>query len=183
MPTYLIHDNGGRPFQVKIDGKSVSVWKKDKSDPDDDETYSKLIENFKVKDMIIGKSSGKTKACDHTKAQAKKFDGNSILLHLKGDEYVYIGHEIYWFEMKDELEGYYSPVGPNDVPYPLVLGKENVYFMLDKKYASREQFPTGQIWEEAYTPYYGTFTPEKGWQTDIKSKKFKTKQIHKRVWP
>ena len=185
MKSYLIHDNGGRPFRVVVDGKHVEIFKKDKKDDEeDDSAYSKKIAEYDVEDIHIGKSSGTCKSCDHTKAQAKQFDGNSILLHVKGDSYVYIGHEIYSFNMKDKFEKYYSPVGNNDVPYPHILGKEFVYFMLDKKYVDRGMFGVKQVWEDAYVPWAGTFTPEKGWDSPIQdeSKKMKTKQIHKRLW-
>ena len=185
MKSYLIHDNGGRPFRVIIDGKHVEIFKKDKKDnEEDDKAYGKLIATYDVEEVHIGKSSGTCQSCDHTKAQAKMFDGNSILLHVKGYTWVYIGSEIYSFEMKDKFEKYYSPVGNNDVPYPHVLGKEFVYFMLDKKYVDRGLFSKNQVWEDAYIPWMGTFTSEKGWDSPIQdeSKKMKTKQIHKRIW-
>ncbi len=185
MPTkaYLIHDNGGRPFRVVIKGSSVEVYKKDKGDEEDD-AYSKMIDTFPAKKVFVGKSSGKSKSCDHTAKQAKQFDGNSILVQTGADKYVYIGHEVFSFELKDDVDAYYSPVGNNDVPYPLILGKEFVYFMLDKKYVPRDMFPKDQNWEDAYGPYYGTFTPEKGWVSEYApaAKKLKTKLIHKRVW-
>lgn len=40
---------------------------------------------------------------------------------------MFIGAKIYEFEMEDEVEHYFSMVGRNDVPYPLILGKKNVY--------------------------------------------------------
>lgn len=183
--SYLIHNNYGRPFRVVVDGKHVEIFKKDKKDDEDDENaYSKRIAAYDVEDIHIGKSSGTSKSSDHTKANAKLFDGNSILLHVKGDSWVYIGSQIYSFEMKDKFEKYYSPVGPNDYPYPHVLGKEFIYFMLDKKYVSRDFFPKGMFWEDAYVPWMGTFTSEKGWDSPIQdeSKKMKTKQIHKRLY-
>ena len=182
---YLIHDNGGRPFCVLIDGKKVEVYKKDKKDDQEDEvSYSKLVATFEAQDIYIGKSSGTTSFCDHTKAQAKLFDGNTILLHLQEKDYVYIGHEIYSFQMKDDFEKYYSPVGRNDVPYPLVVGKEFVYFLLDKKYVDKNLFARDQVWESAYWPWGGTFDPKKGWDSPIQdeSKKMKTRMIQKRIY-
>lgn len=185
MPTYLIHDNGGRPFRVVIDGSKVHIYKKSKTDDIEDDTqYSTLIDTYTTKKIFVGKSSGKSKSCDHTPKQAKQFDGNSLLLQLSATKYVFIGMEIFSFEIKDEIEAYYSPVGRNDFPYPLILGKENVYFLLEKKYVPRDLFPKNQVWEDAYAPYYGTFTPEKGWVSEYTSraKKMKTKQIQKRVF-
>jgi hypothetical protein len=185
MKRYLIHDNRGRPFRVEIDGKTVDVYKKSQTDdPENDEQYSKHIQTFKAENIYIGKSSGKKNIHDHTPAQARQFDGNSILLHIKGDEYVYIGHEIYAFHMFDDFKKYYSPVGNNDVPYPHVLGSEYVYLLLDKEYVERARFPEKQDWEDVYIPFHGTFSPKKGWVSEIRefAKKMKTRLIHKRIW-
>lgn len=181
---YFIHDNGGRPFLVSIDKLNVKVYKKSNSDDEDVKNYSKLIDTFTAKKILIGKSSGKSETCDHAEKDAKLFDGNSILLQITNTKYIFIGHEIFSFEMNDELDKFYSPVGNNDVPYPLVLGKEYVYFLLDKKYVARDLFPKNQVWEDAYIPWYGIFISGKGWKSDYEpySKKMKIKMIQKRIF-
>ena len=100
-------------------------------------------------------------SADHEPSQAKHFIGNSILLHLSGKKYIFIGAKIYEFDMDDEVEHYFSMIGRNDVPYPVILGKKNVYFMLDKTYVSRDHFPvkTKTQWEDAYS-YYGAVNVE-----------------------
>jgi hypothetical protein len=185
---YLIHDNGGRPFRVVIKPTAVEVYKRDKKskgaeESDEAEAFSVLIDTFPAKKVFVGKSSGMCEMCDHPAKQAKQFEGNSILVQTAANKYVYIGHEIFSFELKDEVDKYYSPVGHSDVPYPLILGKENVYFLLDKQYVPRDMFPKSQVWEDAYRPWYGTFTAKTGWESDYKphAKKLKTKLIQKRV--
>ena len=86
----------------------------------------------------------------------KEYQGNSILLETK-DNYVYIGTEIYEFNIDDEVINYYSPVGNNDVPYPIAIGNENVYFMLDKKYVELSYFTNFKKIDfiNAYGHYYG----------------------------
>lgn len=179
MPNHYTHDNGGRPFKVLIDGKKVDVYTGEDSD------YTKHVKSFTAKDIHIGKSSGKTDCCDHTTKQAKMFNGNSILLNTSDKKYVFIGHEIIQFSMLDDFEAYYSPVGNNDVPYPVVLGSKYAYFILDHIYVDRTMFPEKMVWECAYGPYYGTFDPRRGWDSPIKDsgKKFKgLKMIQKRVF-
>ena len=39
------------------------------------------------------------------------------------------------------MEKYWSPVGNNDVPYPFIIGKKNIYFMMEDMYVSREYLP------------------------------------------
>ena len=145
---YFIHDNGGRPFLVYVKGKKVFIYKNNK--------YTKLVKKYIVKKVFIGRSSGPPYA-DHSKKDAKHFVGNTILLKLSKNKYVYIGGTIYEFIINDSIYRYFSLIGRNDVPYPVLLGTDNVYFMLDKKYVSRDMFSKNmkvKDWENAYTYFY-----------------------------
>ena len=181
MPTYLTHDNGSRPFKVIVDGSTVTIYK-----GKEDEEYTALVKKYtNVKKVHVGKSTGGIG--DHTKAQEHMFVGNSILLEL-ATKCVFIGHEIYEFAMDDEIVHYYSKVGNNDVPYPILVGKENVYFMLDRVYVDRAEFPekmTKAQWEDAYRMFYGTWDNDiHKWvhsMNDFKEKMKKLKMIQKRI--
>jgi hypothetical protein len=129
--------------------------------------YSKLIKTINVKEVYIGKSTGLAEGSDHGPREAKDFLGNSILLHVSGNKYIHVGVEIYEFIMEDEFEAYFSMVGNNDVPYPVVLGKKNVYFMLESEhnYVPRSNFPAIKNkaqWENAYMYYYGSIDAQTG---------------------
>ena len=52
---------------------------------------------------------------------------------------------------------YYSIVGDDDKPYPVAIGKKNVYFMLDQTYVSNVNIPilTENEEEMLYLYYYG----------------------------
>ena len=166
---YYIHDNGGRPFKVIVDTKSVSIYKNTAKYPEE-ERYDGLVSLLSPKEIFVGKSSGKSYMSDHTPSKAKEFIGNSILLELSAKKYMYIGTEIYTFETEDVIESYYSLVGNNDVPYPIALGTETIYFMLDHTYVNREMvsFPKMKTvdWEGAYAMYYGFRDPVSGNTTE-----------------
>ena len=188
--TYSIHDNMGRPFQVVILGNKVSVYEQPNWKDWESETgkeYTKLIKTFpNVKKIYIGKD----------RKLGKKFDGNTILLQLSKDKYVYIGDWIYEFVAKDDrIVAYYSQVGNSDVPYPVALGEKNAYFMLEPTtrpthgknrrnvghgVVPRSVFPPNTDWEDAYMLFYGHegIEPLKKY-----AKKFhKMKIIKKRHW-
>lgn len=179
---YDIHDNGNRPFRVLIfsdDGaKKVAIYK-DVNTGTLEETadYSKLIKELTVKEVYVGKSTGHARGADHGPEQADFFKGNSILLHVSGNKYIHVGSSIYEFQMDDKVDQYFSMVGRNDVPYPVLLGTENVYFMLeaDHCYLPRDMLPadlTKAQWEDAYTYFYGWTNPVDGQQrTDQERKK------------
>lgn len=186
---YDIHDNFGRPFRVFVsdDGKKVSIYKDVNKDWNKPADFSKLIKEVKAKEVYIGKSTGHAAGADHRPDQAKIFVGNSILLQISANKYIHIGSSIYEFEMEDKVDKYFSMVGRNDVPYPVLLGTENVYFMLedDHKYVPRDKFPedlTNAQWEDAYTYYYGWTNPVNGQQrTDEERKKENLENFAKRM--
>jgi hypothetical protein len=129
---YHTHFNGARPFRVEVSGKKVEIYK--------DAT---LVKKLTVHKVHCGKMP----------------IGNSILLHLSGKKYMFIGNEIYEFTMEDEFDAYYS-IGNYDVPYPVLLGSKYVYFMLeyDHTYIPRDLFKAkmnAAEWADAYAYYYG----------------------------
>ena len=164
---YDVLDNGARPYRVYVDGSTVSIYI-GKRNSDYTYDYDKLVRTIKAKEVHVG---GK-------KSQL----GNSILIHVSGNNYLYIGHEIYEFQMEDTVDTYFSIVGNSDVPYPVLLGTENAYFMLDHCYVPRTEFDpkmTKAQWEDAYQRYYGYADamtgekPSKGIRADGLEKKCK----------
>jgi hypothetical protein len=153
--SYETHDNGSRPFRIYIDGSTVSIYKDDS-----------LVKTITVKKVYLGKGKGSA-------------IGNSILLHLSGNKYVFVGHEVYEFQMEDMVDSYYSLIGNSDVPYPVLLGSDYVYFMLDHCYVPRTAFSPSMSkadWEDAYSRFYGWLDPMTGKKSsgdEMKSKKMK----------
>ena len=173
---YITHDNGGRPFQVIVDKNDVYVYKL--SNDDEQGVYDKFVKKFEVIKVYIGKDI----------KNPKIFDGNSILLELPNNKLVFIGNSIFEFKLEqgDVVQKYFSQVGNSDVPYPVLLGKNNFYSMIEKKYCSRTEFPPNykvSDFEDAHTYFYGSFT-KNGWISPIKKIKklpgFKI--IHKKLW-
>ena len=159
---YDIHDNGSRPFRVEVDGKKVSIYKgtlpKGVIEYDRLE-YTTLIKTLTVSAVHVGEST-----CDKSAyiqdLCGKSATGNTILLHISGNKYMFVGQEIYEFTMEDDFEAFYSQVGNNDVPYPITLGSKYVYLMLgsDHTYIGRDLFKanmTATEWADAYAYYYG----------------------------
>ena len=184
---YDIHDNGNRPFRIFIDGKKVAIYKDTNTNWDEPANYTKLIKELTVKEVYVGKSTGNAEGADHGQGEADFFKGNSILLHVSGNKYVHVGTSIYEFEMEDKVDQYFSMVGRNDVPYPVLLGTENVYFMLedDHCYLPRDMLPadlTKAQWEDSYTYFYGWVNPVDGQRrTDAERKKENLEQHAKKM--
>lgn len=169
---YYIHDNGGRPFEVVVNGKEVSIYKRQKYDtrkyPDyrdyEKSPYDVFITKIKAKDVIIGKYNGAFGL------------GNSILLDMGKNTYICITNMIFQFTLEsgDKFVKYFSLIGNSDVPYPVLLGEKYFYSMVDHTRGSREYFPKDYKiadYESGHDFYYGTFVPKKGWVSQVKDKK------------
>ena len=165
---YFTHDNGGRPYLVYIKKNEVYIYKHDdkkyyyrdinwsKIDKNNAWIYTKLVKHYKTKKIFIGKDSGKSLG-SNINGDIKFSIGNTILLQLTKNKYVYIGHCVYEFSINDDIIKYFSLIGRNDVPYPVVLGKDNVYFMLDNQYIPKKYFPEkmkNNEFEDAYQLFY-----------------------------
>ena len=172
--TYFIHDNRARPFKVIINNNEVSIYKKINENLDD---YNKLIKTYKVTKIFIGKDS-----------KNKKLNGNSILLQINDNKMVCITDLIFEFELAkdDKIIKYFSIVGNNDVPYPVLLGEKYFYSMIEKEYCLKNEFPLNykiKDFEDGHTYFYGTFDNKKGWVSPIKiiKKLPKLRIIYKRI--
>jgi hypothetical protein len=153
MPIYSTLDNGGRPFKVVVQKTLVTVYKKD----EDVAAYTRVVGMYKLSPpktrVWVGRSSGKFAET-----------GNSIVVQ-NGTQCVFIGHEVYEFSLEagDSIQAYYSLVGNNSVPYPVLRGTKNVYFMLDKKFVALDKLHdhprTKGQWENLYGEFYGHIHP------------------------
>lgn len=136
---YTIHDNGNEPFKVKIlkDTHTIKIFELS----DSKQNIYKLFKTIKsYQNIFIGKDP-----------MYKNYTGNSILIELLDNLYMYIGSEIYTFKTDEKITKYFSPVGNSDVPYPYAISKNYVYLMIeyiyyDKKLAFDQDF---------YGVYYG----------------------------
>lgn len=137
--TYLIHDNGGRPFSVVASNAGINVYS------NNNDTLLLHIPTF------IGYWSGYD-------SSEYRMHGNSILIQKTPTTYIEIGWNIYEFTTPEPILDYISPVGNSDVPYPVAYSKHYVYFMLDQQYVPRDQFITKANVKNAqkiYREFYG----------------------------
>jgi hypothetical protein len=163
---YFIHDNGGRPFKVIKSTNNLDIFTYDVNIGIPVDSDYKLIKSYRKLTKIFLPT-----------------DGNTILAHISGNKYVCIEASIYEFEINDTILEYHSIIGNSDVPYPLAIGKKNVFFLLIGEYASKEHFegfPTDYNWGEyGYNCLWGQY-PFKKKVTTHKIKK--TKTICKRLY-
>ena len=162
---YKIHDNGAIPFIVHDYGNKVDVYEQT-------DNMQKKILDFKYKKIFIGDNVLNFKGYV-TKGTGK---GNTILLEIEPNEYVYIGNEIKKFHTKldDVIIRYISPIGNSDVPYPYAIGKTFTYLMLENKYIPNELV---DLTRDVYSQYYGFDNKLSNKKINNESKKFVIKKL------
>jgi len=182
VKSYEIHDNGGRPFRVEIQGNKVSVWKnmdtfeKRNGKFVDIHKPEKHILEFDADAVFIGKKSPDG---GYDGLKPKEAEGNSILLQT-GSKYVYIGSEIYEFApvKGDTIIKYYSNVGHSDVAYPYAIGKTHVYILLEKVAIPIDFF---EGLKDIYEQFYDLKASRGHQEQKDKVIKLKTKMLQKRL--
>ena len=187
--TYVTLDNGGKPFLVAIKKNMVKIFiihsdiKILVGFQLKPYHYNHLIKEYNVEKVFIGKSP-KNEMTISSGDYGKKWDGNSILLELANNKYVFIGYYIYEFTTKDKIISFISPIGPNLVPYPTAISKENALFMLDQKLVPIEYITKLKLnktkMTDLYTYYYGFYNgkPLKKYAKKMNN----VKVIYKRLW-
>lgn len=151
---YDIHDNGGRPYKVVAKDQEITVFKQtliNESAWKDDERYSK---EYTEKVLHIHDFFGYWFGYD---SSIRECHGNTILIKVSKNKYITVQQNMYSFETDDEIIEYVSPIGNNDVPYPVAFGSTNIYFMLDKQFVPIKEFNQRvniKNTEELYVDFY-----------------------------
>jgi hypothetical protein len=148
--TYFTQFNSSLPYLVYIKNKDVIIYnipentEIDKSSYDRNDIkwmYINLVKKYKANEVFIGKSP-LIEMTNYSNGYGSKFDGNTILLSLNNNNYIYIGKNIEKCKINDKIQKYYSFVGNNDVPYPVAIGKKNIYFFdYPEGYLPIKEFP------------------------------------------
>ena len=182
---YFIHDNGGRPFVVYVTKKqsnyTVRIYSKDiKNYYIDKDDWSKIdnknrwmyirhIGTYTAKNIWIGKGYNRDwvgrKVPSLDLWYHKMFIGNSVLLQITKNEFIYIGMIIarIKFPKDDKIVEFHSVIGGNDVPYPFIIGNKNVYFLSELRYVPISKFSsfTRKDKINAFMYYYGFKSDDK----------------------
>ena len=136
MTTYAVHDNGGRPFHVLVEGNTATVLKADTN-----HSYTPWM-TFDCETIFVGQGDGTDWEL-----------GNSVLLQEHDGWYVWVGWMVLRFRLHEgatRFVRFESPVGNSDVPYPYAFTDDGyVYFFLEEE---RMEFNDADAFD--YRRYY-----------------------------
>lgn len=131
MPTYKIHDNGGTPFTVSLNGSNAVVTRWNYDWNADKPVKGPVVLETEYMKAWVGRNKRKYDGYLDESGQL----GNSILLATGPRRFIWIGWKILQFELGagEEITDFDSPVGNNDVPYPAVYTNKRVLLMIEEK--------------------------------------------------
>jgi len=137
---YYANNNGSLPYLININSGVIYVFT---SNYDGDIPYfdKAILRIDKYDKVFIGK--------DWTH---KQFNGNSILIKLNNNEYIFVGEYLYKFKTKDVIKKYYSPIGNSAVSYPYAIGDKFTYLMNEGVYFDNDYIEDNV---DPYEFYYG----------------------------
>lgn len=171
IKSYNILDNAAITYIAYTKpGSKIEVYNADKMGV----ITNKKVLDVKYKKLFVGDNL----LNDPLAVKKGKQPGNSLLIQMGENKYIYVGTEIYSFETNEEIKKYYSPVGHTFVPYPYAVGENFSYFMLDKKTLPNELL---DLKEDEYAQFYGhTIKDEKQKKVMKEAQKsfMKVKMIH-----
>lgn len=152
--SYITHDNGSRPFMVVHNTKKNKVIiYKHMFLGDNERIFKKLYGKKKSYDIIVAKYDVK-RVMPGIEAN-DKYNGNSVLLDLGDNRYVFIGGSVYEFSVSDTIQQYNSLMGNSNVHYPVAIGCTYAYFMLDQVFIKLTEFPENCDYPDLYSYFYG----------------------------
>ncbi len=165
MKQYTILDNGGEPFKVSINEnhyeKNLQVFT---YNDEDYNNYNRLVYETDFINVFIGRHPKSEKM--YAKDFNKDYDGNSILVEIGDNEYVFIGWNIYKFKSLNKINYYLSIVGNNDVPYPFAIDIDNNIYLMITNTIMIPEADTFEYIKEIGEPYmfYYKHVPIKNYQ-------------------
>lgn len=108
-----------------------------------------------------------------------------LLFHLEKNKYIAInGNGLFSFNLDDKIEKFTSIEGD----YGLIIGKKNIYFLIEFQYINRKLLPGKITGENAYQKYYGKLQKIKSksgkWTTIYLEKPLEVKSMkYRRIGP
>ena len=165
---YYVHHNYSRPFAVDIEGDIVHVFKLFENGSNNSIYTDMPILSYNPERIFIGRSP-ETRATRFSGGYGERFDGNSILLHIRDNEYIFIGAKIFKFQSNDVIVEFTSPVGNNDVPYPYAITENGKVYLLIENVVLQNFVITEDCDDPYYYYYYyGLITVDMG-QVPVRS--------------
>ncbi len=191
---YQVHDNGGRPFTVLVDEDAEGAprvrlyltrrHRAVKGELPREYTAAEYKQRPPRRSELrrTWERAERVWVARHSSAciTERVSLGNSLLVLLprtrKGQtayRYVHIGAEVFAFVTPDPITAFESPVGNNDVPYPVALSQSEAFFLGDalrlpraetRASGKRDFALNSPRWATIYDDLYGSPAQRRAWR-------------------
>mmetsp|Transcript_31587 Transcript_31587/g.34530 ORF Transcript_31587/g.34530 Transcript_31587/m.34530 type:complete len:174 (+) Transcript_31587:67-588(+) len=127
LPTrFSVHDNGGRPFRVTlVDENNLDVEVGTYDAQARGEIYHHW-RSFTFQKIFIGKGEYDVVSDEPIRAY-----GNSVLLHVEGLKYVFIGERIFEFTAFDPIVKFIGTACNSDVVYAFAVDSKGKHYFIE----------------------------------------------------
>lgn len=147
---YFTHDNGGRPFYVKLRDGHIEIFKrtcgmKCWNTKNILGIYKHVYTIPNYKKLWIGINKGK-----YANTQGPEGKGSSIFVHVSGNKYVIISDHISELTIYDTITEFHGIIGNSDTTFPIAIGKKNIYYFMEDTYFPVSEVPSNSILEYYY---------------------------------
>jgi hypothetical protein len=147
METYVVHSNGGRPFQVILDtdAKTYAVYAADESESEYTEVVVAMSSYLRA---FVGENDAHSASARCQFMDTDSWEpGNTVLLRVpdcKGRcKYVFVGDAVYEFFSDTPILSYWSPIGRSDVPYPYAMTETETFMLTERWRLPNAAFEAG----------------------------------------
>lgn len=155
---YAVHDNGRRPFVVYVGDTGVTVyriaedeytWQEDWADnmADNLNMYTQRVLHIPNPEQVFIPDN-------------REDPGNAILVHVCDNTYTFIGENIFSFSADDRIREFYSVVIGADVSYPVAVGNEFAYFLIEDAAVPIDRMGNVEWDENPYRKFYDEIARE-----------------------
>jgi len=170
---WVVNGSNTHPYKVEIRGNQVTIYTMPPIDFDypDPKNYTIVFKKLTAEGVYPGSAP-----CDpamYLSPYGCDDVGNTVLIHIAGNKYMYVGREIYEFTIDDEFEAYYSVMTTNGSSCPALLGSTHLYLLGPKQYGPRDIFKAPMNhseWADAEAYYYRFKSLDTGKQYDSGTK-------------
>lgn len=152
--TYFPYNHWGYTFKVFIKKQTDPVYIYripdevyfDNNELHPDWGYVELVATYIPQKIFIGKSEKSIKNT-HLYLYGKEYDGNSILLQMNVNTYIFIGSNIFQFTTKDKIIKFISMASPSsDNTFPYAIDKSNNYYLpMQNEYINKSDITSTDI--------------------------------------
>lgn len=165
--SWITRFNGGRIFRVVAtvfsDRPKIFIYRIR------DGKLMKTIDNFIG--FWVGVSI-KNKMTEFSGGVGKWTRGNTFLIKISKNEYIFVGHVMASFS-SDEILWYVSPIGNNEVPYPIAFTKSTAIFPIDGYELTVDDLKINEKSVDTFNDVFYGHDDNKYKETRYKLKKYK----------